>query len=422
MVINNLSDRLQEQKTANQQKNQKQDQYKMGQSLHANAPKGKNNPLGTIFTLIIFIACIGGLYLFLKKRQEDPSFGDTTSTSAIASSIMSKFESVKEKIPFLKSPDNSSSLNLKNSSDAPLDKTFGDAPPLTLPDSMKEANQEAEKQLKENQPKEKKKFRDIAPVKSQTQIIKPENNSVVTQKVQTKTEIANIEESNIPGKRSMGVLPPVEIIPLPLPGQTNEISQSQKTSKTKSTIKRTNSKVNNAPQNSSSSSLQSIANSSAKPKETLKGKVLYRSKKLESISPVSFAPTNAPLIPEKTIPASRFISYTSLLPSLGVKPGSIESLIATPGAPENELAIRPNQVVTFETSYFKKADAIKFITNKLISLGFTRVQTPIDDYERGGTTVIEGADSMGNQMFFSFKSLAQLHGKRSFTDKCYRYK
>jgi hypothetical protein len=99
--------------------------------------------------------------------------------------------------------------------------------------------------------------------------------------------------------------------------------------------------------------------------------------------------------------ANKLVNYQWFVPS-GIIKGTLQSLIAYQGK-ANKLASRPDQIITFNTQYYGSDDAIDFATKRLAAVGYKVVELPIDDYDRGGSTVIEALDAKNNQIFLSIK-------------------
>jgi hypothetical protein len=99
----------------------------------------------------------------------------------------------------------------------------------------------------------------------------------------------------------------------------------------------------------------------------------------------------------------KLFSYKNVVPSEGLLPETVESLIAYPGETGNKLASKPDQIILFQTTNYERNKALIFATKRLSDLGFNKIQIPIDDYQRGGSTVIEATSKNGSQAFFAFK-------------------
>lgn len=103
---------------------------------------------------------------------------------------------------------------------------------------------------------------------------------------------------------------------------------------------------------------------------------------------------------------SKKINANLIVPKQGLIPNSIASFIAYPEA--HALAVKPDQIITFQTKLLPKSEAINYATSRLNSLGFNKIKIPIDDYARGGSTVIEAINERNNQQaYFSFKPFYQ---------------
>lgn len=106
--------------------------------------------------------------------------------------------------------------------------------------------------------------------------------------------------------------------------------------------------------------------------------------------------------------ANGYIASKNLTPKEGLVEGTVDSLIAYEGNRQNShLASKPDQIVTFKTNFYSREKALEFAANKLASLGFAKISIPVDDYLRGGATVVEGIDKFGNQFFMSFKPIKE---------------
>ncbi len=159
----------------------------------------------------------------------------------------------------------------------------------------------------------------------------------------------------------------------------------------------------NAGTNSSNNSRRSSGNKTA-------------NKATKKTANPNLVPSGYPLVaPPNPLPAeqpsnNKLIDSQIMIPKVGLVPGSFESLIAYPEANGNPLAVKPSQIITFQTNYYNKVQALSYATQKLKASHFGAVQIQIDDYERGGSTVIEGRDNKGNQALISFKPVPEFHG------------
>ncbi len=106
----------------------------------------------------------------------------------------------------------------------------------------------------------------------------------------------------------------------------------------------------------------------------------------------------------KILPAQKsLINSQAIAPKQGLIAGSLASFIAYPEESPHGLAVKPKQIITFRTQLWQKSMALNYATSRLAGLGYKKFQIPIDDYERGGSTVIEAINQNGEQAYFSFK-------------------
>lgn len=106
--------------------------------------------------------------------------------------------------------------------------------------------------------------------------------------------------------------------------------------------------------------------------------------------------------------ANEKISYKNFLPQKVIEEGSLESYIQTKNPQENSLAVRPKQIILFKSTFYTLNEAFMEFTNKLKKLGFTTISVPINDYKKGGATVIESKDQYGKQIYISFKPMNEM--------------
>jgi hypothetical protein len=109
------------------------------------------------------------------------------------------------------------------------------------------------------------------------------------------------------------------------------------------------------------------------------------------------------------------LGFKNLIPSKHAIPVSIDSLILdsrsmVPTNPNSRasLAVHPNKIITMESPIYSADEAIDEYSQKLAKLGFSRVSIPINDYNKGGTTVLQSYNKKGQQILMSFKPTKDL--------------
>ncbi|MDX1920350.1 MAG: hypothetical protein SFU25_06400, partial [Candidatus Caenarcaniphilales bacterium] len=102
------------------------------------------------------------------------------------------------------------------------------------------------------------------------------------------------------------------------------------------------------------------------------------------------------------------IYYKNFLPEKKLSTGSLESLVLAGQPQEHTLAVKPRQIIVFQSDFYTLNEALNEFTNKLRQLGFDRISVPINDYKRGGATVIQALNNQGRQIYVSFKTAKEM--------------
>jgi hypothetical protein len=116
-------------------------------------------------------------------------------------------------------------------------------------------------------------------------------------------------------------------------------------------------------------------------------------------------PYNQPQIDNQAPRGKDFIASKNFIPKDDFVSGSLDSFIAYNGTlPQDKMAPKPDQIISFKTKAIAREKALLFTNAKLNSLGFTDLTVPIDDYNKGGKTIIAGKNAVdGRKIYLGFK-------------------